>query len=73
VTTPAAHEGQRGGDADDAVHVGDTIANDYVIESVLGRGASGVVFAAKRQTDATLVALKVIHPELCHCVRFGRR
>jgi len=70
VTTPAA-PGNEG--AEDAVSVGDTVAQQYVIESVLGRGASGVVFAAKRNTDSVQVALKVIHPELCHSRQiFGR-
>ena len=57
----------------DPARPGDVVAGRYCIEGHLGRGASGVVYAARDQRDETLVALKIIHPELCHSRQvFGR-
>jgi serine/threonine-protein kinase len=35
----------------------------YVLESLLGKGAFGVVWLARRQDDSDPVAIKVLHPE----------
>ena len=52
---------------------GNEIAGAYVVERCLGRGASGVVYAARRKREGDVVALKIIHPELCHSRQvFGR-
>ncbi len=56
----------------DPAKVGDVVGNGYQVEAVLGRGASGVVFRA-RKGDGSPLALKIIHPELCHTRQiFGR-
>lgn len=36
---------------------------NYVLESMLGSGAFGVVWLARRQPDGARVAIKVLHPE----------
>jgi len=60
-------------ESDDPANVGDVVGDQYVIDGVLGRGASGVVFAATKRDSALPVALKVIHRELCHTRQiFGR-
>jgi eukaryotic-like serine/threonine-protein kinase len=57
----------------DPANVGDEIADAYVVERHLGRGASGVVYAARRKREGDVVALKIIHPELCNSRQvFGR-
>jgi eukaryotic-like serine/threonine-protein kinase len=58
---------------DDPAKPGDVIAGGYTVERLLGRGASGVVYAARSKRDDARVALKIIHPELCHSRQvFGR-
>jgi serine/threonine-protein kinase len=37
----------------------------YLIESIIGEGASGVVYLARRSPEGDRVALKVIHRHLC--------
>lgn len=60
-------------DAGDPAAIGDVVAGRYAVERLLGRGASGVVYAARRLVDDETVALKIIHPELCHSRQiFGR-
>ena len=60
-------------ESDDPAKHGDVVGEKYVIDGVLGRGASGVVFAATKQGGDETVALKVIHRELCHKRQiFGR-
>jgi serine/threonine-protein kinase len=55
----------------DPAEVGAVIAGKYAITGLLGRGASGVVYEA--EADGAKVALKIIHPELCHSRQiFGR-
>lgn len=44
---------------------GAKVAGRYTIESVLGDGMTGVVYRARRDSDDGLVALKIIHRELC--------
>jgi serine/threonine protein kinase len=59
-------------DRADPVPIGVAVAGTYVTEGVLGRGASGVVYAA-RSNDGARVALKVIFAEHCHTRQiFGR-
>lgn len=61
------------GSAGDPAQLGDEIAGAYVVERHLGRGASGVVYAARRKREGDMVALKIIHPELCNSRQvFGR-
>ncbi|MBL9026910.1 MAG: serine/threonine protein kinase [Myxococcales bacterium] len=58
---------------DDPARPGDLIAGRYLVEGHLGRGASGVVYSARDKRDQSRVALKIIHPELCHSRQvFGR-
>lgn len=45
-------------------NVGDTIDGRYVITDILGKGGMGMVFAASRRGLASLVAIKVLLPEL---------
>jgi serine/threonine-protein kinase len=45
------------------VRIGDTIAGQYRVERVLGRGGMGVVVAARHQDLGWLRAIKVMHPE----------
>ncbi len=55
----------------DPASIGAVIAGKYSITGLLGRGASGVVYEA--EADGAKVALKIIHPELCHSRQiFGR-
>ncbi len=61
----------------DPFRAGDVVAGAYVIERLLGRGASGVVYVATPRAPSGggsgSVALKIIHPELCHSRQvFGR-
>ncbi|MDI1434857.1 serine/threonine protein kinase [Polyangium sorediatum] len=52
---------------------GCVVAARYTVESVVGEGASGIVYVAKDgETDAR-VALKVIHRSLCFDPLFSRR
>lgn len=44
---------------------GSRVASRYTVESVIGEGMSGVVYRARRDDDGELVALKVIHRDLC--------
>ncbi|MFN0243638.1 MAG: protein kinase domain-containing protein [Planctomycetota bacterium] len=45
----------------------------YVIEGVLGRGATGVVYRARQLSVERLVALKILHPELAGATQAARR
>jgi serine/threonine-protein kinase len=40
---------------------GDIVANEYIVERVLGEGSSGQVWAARDKTTGAKVALKVLH------------
>lgn len=44
--------------------VGKTIDNKYKVESLLGKGGMGAVFAARHTFIGNEVAVKVIHPEM---------
>jgi len=44
---------------------GRTVGGRYEIDSVIGEGASGVVYLARTKSDGARVALKVIHRHLC--------
>jgi eukaryotic-like serine/threonine-protein kinase len=62
---------------DAPVAPGDVVAGQYRIDSVLGEGAMGVVYAATRSSDDGEVAIKVLHPrhlrgEGRHLERFVR-
>jgi len=52
---------------------GTVVAGRFVIDSVIGEGTSGVVYAARRSSDAVRVALKIIHREVCYDEQFTRR
>lgn len=43
---------------------GSTFNDRYLLESTLGQGAMGVVYAAKRLSDSLPVAVKVLQPEV---------
>ncbi len=57
----------------DRLGPGDVVASVFTVESALGEGASGIVYAARRTTDGARVALKVVHRSLCHDEQFTRR
>jgi serine/threonine-protein kinase len=60
-------------DDSDPVALGSRVAGKYIVDSRLGRGASGVVYSARPLDGTGRVALKIIHPELCHSRQiFGR-
>jgi eukaryotic-like serine/threonine-protein kinase len=65
--------GQAEAHATGALPRGRTVAGRYEVESVLGEGASGVVYLAREVRSGTRVALKVIHPELCHDRQISKR
>ena len=50
------------GPAWDAVRPGDTLADKYVVERVIGRGGMGIVLAARDTVLGTRVAVKVVQP-----------
>ncbi|MGK3997312.1 serine/threonine-protein kinase [Sorangium sp. So ce1024] len=50
--------------APDRLPAGHRVASRYTVESVIGEGASGVVYLAARDGDGRRVALKVIHRHL---------
>ena len=52
--------------------VGSEVAG-YSVESVLGRGAMGVVYVARQRSPARLVALKLIAPAFANDEAFRRR
>jgi serine/threonine-protein kinase len=49
-----------------AVSIGDLVAGKYRVESVIGEGGMGAVFAAHHQLLDVTVALKVLSTELIH-------
>ena len=52
---------------------GTLVAGLYQVESVLGEGASGVVYVARAMPGGDRVALKVIHRSLCNDAHFSGR
>lgn len=52
---------------------GTVVAERFVIDSAIGEGTSGVVYAARRSHDGVRVALKVIHRSVCYDEQFTRR
>ncbi|WP_437814408.1 serine/threonine-protein kinase [Sorangium sp. So ce1078] len=52
---------------------GHRVASRYTVESVIGEGASGVVYRAARDEDGRRVALKVIHRHLSGTPQIFRR
>ncbi|WP_437577959.1 serine/threonine-protein kinase [Sorangium sp. So ce887] len=52
---------------------GHRVASQYTVESVVGEGASGVVYRAARDEDGRRVALKVIHRHLSGTPQIFRR
>jgi len=70
---------QEHGPADDAASdsgdplIGQTLAERYRIEGVIGSGAMGTVYAAEHVTMKRLVALKVMRPDLMKHERLIRR
>jgi len=45
------------------ISLGSTVAGRYVLDTVLGEGAMGAVYAGRRLTDGAQVAVKVLLPE----------
>ena len=56
-----------------AIERGAVIAGRYQVEEVIGKGGSGVVLRAFDRTAQTVVALKVLKPELTHDPKWSRR
>ncbi len=52
---------------------GRIVASRYVVASIVGEGASGIVYLARDEQTHERVALKVIHRSLCHDPLFSRR
>nr|WP_153823649.1 serine/threonine-protein kinase [Polyangium spumosum] len=52
---------------------GRIVASRYTVESVVGEGASGIVYVATDGETGARVALKVIHASLCFDPLFSRR
>ena len=52
---------------------GMVLAGRYQVEAVIGRGGSGIVLRAFDRTAQTVVAVKVLKPELVHDERWARR
>jgi serine/threonine-protein kinase len=52
---------------------GMVLAGRYQIEAVIGRGGSGIVLRAFDRTAQTVVAVKVLKPELVHDERWSKR
>ncbi|WP_438017987.1 serine/threonine-protein kinase [Sorangium sp. So ce315] len=59
--------------APDRLPAGHRVASRYTVESVIGEGASGVVYRAARDEDGRRVALKVIHRHLSGTPQIFRR
>ncbi|WP_437279440.1 serine/threonine-protein kinase [Sorangium sp. So ce375] len=59
--------------APDRLPAGQRVASRYTVESVIGEGASGVVYRASRDEDGQRVALKVIHRHLTGTPQIFRR
>ncbi|WP_434045305.1 MULTISPECIES: serine/threonine-protein kinase [Sorangium] len=59
--------------APERLPAGHRIASRYTVESVIGEGASGVVYRAARDEDGRRVALKVIHKHLSGTPQIFRR
>ncbi|WP_437897604.1 serine/threonine-protein kinase [Sorangium sp. So ce124] len=59
--------------APDRLPAGHGVASRYTVESVIGEGASGVVYRATRDEDGQPVALKVIHRHLSGTPQIFRR
>ncbi|WP_438026910.1 serine/threonine-protein kinase [Sorangium sp. So ce233] len=59
--------------APERLPVGHRVASRYTVESVIGEGASGVVYRAARDEDGRRVALKVIHKHLSGTPQIFRR
>lgn len=57
----------------DRLEPGTVVAERYVVDSSLGEGASGIVYAARRSSDGVRVALKVIHRSVCYDEQVTRR
>ncbi|WP_437307575.1 serine/threonine-protein kinase [Sorangium sp. So ce388] len=57
----------------DRLPAGHRVASRYTVESVIGEGASGVVYSAARDGDGQRVALKVIHKHLSGTPQIFRR
>jgi len=49
---------------DESTLPGGTVLGDYVVESKLGSGGGGSVYAARHITAGTRAAVKVLHPEM---------
>jgi hypothetical protein len=56
-----------------AIERGAVIAGRYQVEEIIGKGGSGVVLRAFDRTAQTVVALKVLKPELTHDPKWSRR
>ncbi|WP_433933044.1 serine/threonine-protein kinase [Sorangium cellulosum] len=59
--------------APERLPAGHRVASRYTVESVIGEGASGVVYRAARDEDGRRVALKVIHKHLSGTPQIYRR
>ncbi|WP_438007827.1 serine/threonine-protein kinase [Sorangium sp. So ce321] len=57
----------------DRLPAGHRVASRYTVASVIGEGASGVVYSADRDGDGQRVALKVIHKHLSGTPQIFRR
>ena len=60
----AAPPGEHDLDALSGPAIGDSVDGRYVIERVIGRGASGTVYEASHQVIGKRLAIKTLHPQM---------
>jgi eukaryotic-like serine/threonine-protein kinase len=64
VLSPAQLDGAASGGSDDGTLPEGTVLGEYVVESKLGSGGGGSVYAARHLSTQARAAVKVLHPEM---------